>query len=454
MKLLPHQEDVRQRLKKQHGLLLNWTVGSGKSIGAIAAMDQFGGRTEAVVPASLRGNFKKELNAYKPKAKFNVSSYEKVVRDPLTVEGKNVIFDEAQRLRNSDTKRSQLANYLSHKANKVLLLSGTPMQNSPAEIAPLINVAAGKTILPESPKTFNEIYLKHIKDNPGFLRRAFGAKFKDEYVPNNLDDFRQRVKPYVSTYVMPKDKYAPTVRTFADNVEMDKNQVNVYHTLEHKLPGKIRKAIERKLPADKNDIGRLNAFLSATRQVSNTPDKFYSEDGAQYSPKIKKLVGNVKASPGKSLIYSNYLESGTNAISELLRQNKISHGVFTGKLNDVERKKMINAYNNDKLKALIVSSSGGEGLDLKKTRSIHLLEPHWHDEKLNQVIGRGIRFGSHKDLPAKDRTVDIHKYYSELPERRHGFLWLRKSRPVSADQYLQAMSEKKKRLTDQFMQAL
>jgi len=453
VQLLPHQIEARERLKNQHGLILNWNVGSGKSVGAIASMDPYG-KTEAIVPASLRNNFKKELRAYKPKSKFNVSSYEKAIKQPQAVEGKNVIFDEAQRLRNSGTKRSQIANYLAHKANKVLLLSGTPMQNHPSEIAPLVNIAAGKTVLPEDRKAFDSIYLKHVKDNPGFIRRMFGAKFKDEYQPNNLEDFKKRVSPYVLSYQMPKDKYSPTVRVHENQVEMDKNQVDVYHTLEHKLPGKIRQAIERKLPADKNNIGRLNAFLSATRQISNTPDKFYKEDGAQYSPKIKKLLENVKASPGKSLIYSNYLDSGTTPISELLSKNKIPHAVFSGKLNDVERKKIVNQYNRDKLKALIVSSSGGEGIDLKKTRSIHILEPHWNTPKTDQVIGRGIRFNSHKDLSEKDRTVDIHKYYSTLPEKRHGFLWMKKSRPTSADDYLKALSDKKKNLTDQFMGAL
>jgi len=453
VQLLPYQEDLKKRLQKQHGVVVTWGLGSGKTIGSIAAADQFGD-TKAVVPASLRENFKKELKAYKPKSHFDVESYEKFVKNPQGVAGKTVIFDEAHRLRTSGSKRSQAAQALSSQAKKVVLLTGTPIQNAPHEIAPLVNIAAGNRVLPTSEKDFNARYLKHIVDKPGFIRRMFGAKNKDEYHINNAEDFAHRVKPYIVHASRATNKELPKVESHNVDVEMSGLQSQIYKTVEKKLPGSIRKSIESSMPAEKRDIGRLNAFLSATRQISNTGDKFYREDGNSYSPKIEKIVDRVRKNPGKSLIYSNYLESGARPISDLLTKYKIPHGTYTGGLKDEERKNLVSQYNKGKLKALVVSSAGGEGLDLKGTRQVHVTEPHWNEAKIEQVIGRSARIGSHANLPENERKVDVFRYQSVLPEKRYGFLWLKKKRPVSADQYLDNLSKRKDQLNEEFMSVI
>lgn len=451
--LTPYQEELRNRLKTQHGMVVGWGLGSGKTIGSIAAMDPHG-ETKAVVPASLRENFKKEVRAFKPKSKFSAESYESFVKHPESVAGKNIIFDEAHRLRTSGSKRSQLAQYLGSKTNKVLLLTGTPMQNAPHEIAPLINIAAGKSVLPASEKDFNARYLQRVVDRPGLVRRMLGAKYKDEMHGKNLEDFKQRASPYYVSHKGDTATGLPKVHEHNVNVEMSPTQTKVYKSFENQLPGSIRRSIESSMPAGKKDASRLNAFLSATRQVSNTNEKYYAHGKKEYSPKLTSIVKNVSHSPGQSLVYSNYLESGVTPLSELMAKAKIKHGIYTGKMSDADKKKMVSSYNTGKIKSLIVSSSGGEGLDLKKTRQVHITEPHWNDAKIQQVIGRSARKGSHTMLPEKDRNVDVFRYQSMLPEKRHGFLWLKKSRPVSADQYLENMSQRKKKLTSEFMETL
>jgi len=450
--LLPHQEEAKQKLQKQHGLILNWQVGSGKTIGAIAAADQFG-ETQAVVPASLRENFKKEIRAFKPSNKFKVDSYERFVKNP-DINNKVVVFDEAHRLRTADSARSQIAQSLAGRAKKVVLLTGTPIQNAPHEIAPLVNIAAGHPVLPTSEKAFNDRYLSHVKTNPGPVLRALGFQRRDEYVPKNLDEFAQKVKPYFMNYRPEDSPDAPKVRHIKVDVEMSPTQRAVYDVLEKQLPGDLKRDIEDSLPADKKNTAHLNAFLSATRQVSNTSERFYNTGKKEYSPKLLNIAKITAKSPGQTLIYSNYLESGVKPLSELLSASGIRHGVFTGQQNDVERKKLVNDYNKGKIKALIVSSSGGEGLDLKGTRQVHITEPHWNEEKINQVIGRSVRFGSHCHLAPEERTVDVYKYNSVLPAKRSGFLWMKKSRPVSADQYLDNLATKKKQLNDTFMRAI
>jgi superfamily II DNA or RNA helicase len=53
-----------------------------------------------------------------------------------------------------------------------------------------------------------------------------------------------------------------------------------------------------------------------------------------------------------------------------------------------------------------------EGIDFKNVTSIHIMDPHWNYSRLDQIIGRAIRYASHSDLAEKDRVVNIYKYAS------------------------------------------
>ena len=81
-----------------------------------------------------------------------------------------------------------------------------------------------------------------------------------------------------------------------------------------------------------------------------------------------------------------------------------------------------------------MSSSGAEGLDLKNTRQIHIMEPHWNIAKINQVIGRGIRYKSHESLPKKQRLVNVYYWISEPDVKKD---------KKGSDEYLYELSEKK-----------
>jgi hypothetical protein len=55
-----------------------------------------------------------------------------------------------------------------------------------------------------------------------------------------------------------------------------------------------------------------------------------------------------------------------------------------------------------------------EGVDFKNVRQVHLLDPWWNDSRMQQVIGRGVRFCSHKDLPPDKRVVDVFIHLASL----------------------------------------
>jgi hypothetical protein len=72
------------------------------------------------------------------------------------------------------------------------------------------------------------------------------------------------------------------------------------------------------------------------------------------------------------------------------------------------------------VKVILGSSVAGEGIDFKRIRQIHIMEPWYNRAKILQVEGRAIRNGSHIDLPPEQRNVDIFKYCMLPPKKTKG----------------------------------
>ena len=91
---------------------------------------------------------------------------------------------------------------------------------------------------------------------------------------------------------------------------------------------------------------------------------------------------------------------------------------------------------------------------MKGTKLVQILEPHFNNPKIEQVIGRARRYRSHAHLPEDERSVRVQRFLSVLPERR-GFFGGRKKNPsLSTDQWLQRQADTRDSLTNAFMEAL
>jgi superfamily II DNA or RNA helicase len=148
------------------------------------------------------------------------------------------------------------------------------------------------------------------------------------------------------------------------------------------------------------------------------------------SMKLFTLLENIKKSKGNTFIYSNYVNfGGTELVKQLLLQNgykSYSSNNEPGKsfvlFDDSvaietreKHKKIFNSKENargDLIKIIIGSPIISEGITLKNVRQIHILEPSWNMSRINQIIGRGVRYKSHYDLPEEERDVEIYKYCS------------------------------------------
>jgi hypothetical protein len=79
-------------------------------------------------------------------------------------------------------------------------------------------------------------------------------------------------------------------------------------------------------------------------------------------------------------------------------------------------KKTPYAKDGGRVKAILGSQITTEGLDLKCIRGIHILDPWYHLNRLEQIIGRGIRYCSHAELDKEFRNCLIYMYAVTLPE--------------------------------------
>ena len=70
------------------------------------------------------------------------------------------------------------------------------------------------------------------------------------------------------------------------------------------------------------------------------------------------------------------------------------------------------------IKVLMITASGSEGINLKNTRYVHIMEPYWHPARSDQVIGRARRICSHQQLPSELRTVEVFLYIMIFTEEQ------------------------------------
>jgi hypothetical protein len=62
------------------------------------------------------------------------------------------------------------------------------------------------------------------------------------------------------------------------------------------------------------------------------------------------------------------------------------------------------------IKLLMITASGSEGINLRNTRYVHIMEPYWNPARIDQVVGRARRICSHKNLEQRYQTVEAFIY--------------------------------------------
>lgn len=168
-------------------------------------------------------------------------------------------------------------------------------------------------------------------------------------------------------------------------------------------------------------------------------------------------------SPGPAVIYSNYVEMEGFQVMKIYL-NKFGFGDYyeTNKNPKYDYKRYVSFTGNESagvrtesidiesdkenvsgknIMIVLISQAGAEGVSLNHVRQEHITEPHWNENRLDQVMARGIRFCSHKYLKKEDRNVIIFKYRSISKKYE------------TADIIISRIAEKKKNINMTFLNA-
>ena len=157
------------------------------------------------------------------------------------------------------------------------------------------------------------------------------------------------------------------------------------------------------------------------------------------------------------------LYTGTETVEEKEIVRKIYNGEWDDipdSISSVLKSKYRNNNMGEVIKVFMITSSGSEGINLRNTRYVHLMDPYWHPVRSEQVIGRARRICSHKDLPPALQTVEVFVYlmvFSESQLKSDEAIELKRKdlskslpkTPQTSDQYLFEISEIKANLTNQ-----
>lgn len=390
---LKHQKEICSFLlkDKNRGVLVFHSVGSGKTLTSLLSakclLEKFPDKKVVILTGkSLVGNFEKEQKKIKldKDKRITISSYVKFInklkkRVDNLCRNKILIIDEAHNFGRSGIRSDYLIKCARY-AFKVILLTATPVKNNPEEIVNLMSMVTGT-----SPKYIKADIKEAIEDKEG-------EKFKKV--------FNCKVSFFNS---QDKTNY-PSSHEHIINIKMSGDYYKEYY--------KVQEDIKADLPDIFKNTKNLLSFLNGARRAVNKTKEI--------SPKItwtiKKIKEDIKEDK-KVLIYSSWKDSGINIIKEYLKENDIKYSEVSGSLSKEKRDKYVKDFNSDKTKVILVTAAGSEGLDLKGTRSIIILEPHWNEARLQQIIGRGIRYGSHSHLELSKRHVDIYYLLLDKPDK-------------------------------------
>ena len=115
--------------------------------------------------------------------------------------------------------------------------------------------------------------------------------------------------------------------------------------------------------------------------------------------------------------------------TETAEEKEIIRNIYNSNWTDVPKsivekiqKISTNNHYGEVIKMMMITSSGAEGINLRNTRYVHIVEPYWHSVRLEQVIGRARRICSHQDLPEELRTLKVFIYitmFSEAQRKEH-----------------------------------
>jgi superfamily II DNA or RNA helicase len=402
-KLLPYQVEGMLHLAFGERALLADEMGLGKTIQAIAAVELLRRRKGVervlvVLPASLKAEWEEQigrfsdlsvtivsgsraerLRQYAAPGFFTLVNYEQVLIDRPDINrlvGPDiVILDEAQRIKNWQTKTAQAVKEL--KSPYAFVLTGTPLENRIDEVYSIVQ------------------YL-----DPRLLGPLFRFN-RDFYV---LDE-RGRPTDYKNLAVL-RERLAPVMlRRRKDEVEdqLPGRTVDTYYVamapeqrlryLDYETPAARLIQTAQRRPLTKEEFDRLQQLFACMRMICDTP--YILDPSCRVSPKLDELediLSELLSDPTRKVIVFSEWERMLELVRELAQEMATDFAWHTGSVPQDRRRAEIRRFKSDPACRLFLSTdSGSVGLNLQVASAVVNMDLPWNPAKLEQRIARAWR---------------------------------------------------------------
>lgn len=395
LNLWKHQRDIICRAAPRRSFGIFAEMGTGKTCAAIQIMRQWFAQNKRVLRTLVLGppivvqNWKREfqqysrvggeviclegagkkraqdISLYQGQDKIFVTNYEsllmKDVFDQLEAWGPEVIvFDESHKLKNISAKRTKQAIKLSDQAKYRLVLTGTPVLNTPLDLFAQFRVMDGGELFGKNFFVFRAQYF--ADKNAGMPKDKHFPLWLPR--PGALDELNKKIKP-VSMVVKKADclDLPPLVRQEIA-VELSKDQRKLYESMKKDFIAYVNdKACVANLAITK--ALRLQQIVSGFITLEGAAGEERVNVAIKDNPRaqaLKELLEDIAPSH-KVLVWAVFRENyaAVRAVCEAL---DLKYVEVHGEVSPAARQKAVDSFNTDPDVRVFLGHPGSAGIGI------------------------------------------------------------------------------------------
>ncbi|MFD7232944.1 DEAD/DEAH box helicase [Streptomyces sp. NPDC059881] len=394
-------------------------MGLGKTVTVIALhlhRAEHRGRTAptlVVCPASLLGNWQREITRFAPGVPvrrfhgqerdldtgpggFVLTTYGTMrtsAEDLAAREWDMVVADEAQHVKNPFSATARALRTIPAPAR--VALTGTPVENNLSELWSLLDWTTPGLLGPL--KSFRARHARAVENN--------------EHVEN--EEAVERLSRLVRPFLLRRKKSDPGIvpelppKTESDHpVPLTREQASLYEAVVRETMAQIETAegIARR--------GLIMKLLTSLKQICNHPAQYLKEDGARLTARsgklalLDELLGTILAEDGSVLVFTQYV-SMARLISAHLTSRAIPSQLLHGATPVPERDRMVDRFQSGEVPVFILSlKAAGTGLNLTRAGHVVHYDRWWNPAVEDQATDRAYRIG-------QTQPVQVHRLIAE-----------------------------------------
>ncbi len=414
------------------GACLADDMGLGKTIQALALLIERASQGPALViaPASVGFNWENETHKFAPsltpklfrnfdrKTFFDdlapgdlaIASYgllQSNSEDFANVQWSTVLLDEAQAIKNMDTKRSHAAMQL--QSDFKVILTGTPLENHLGELWNLIRFIA-----------------------PGLLgsHEDFRKRFAIPIERDQCRQSRNRLRKLIQPFLLRRTKTEvlaelPSRTETVLEVEMSPEEVALYEAIRLNALGNIENASNETSKRGEKHL-RVLAELTRLRLACCHPSLVGGEgiEGSKldlFRQKVREIVDGKH----KVLVFSQFVKH-LSILSDELEQMGLSYQYLDGSTPVKKRKQIVESFQAGEGDVFLISlKAGGTGLNLTAADYVIHMDPWWNPAVEDQATDRAHRIGQTRPVNVyrlvtrgtiEEKIVELHHTKRDLAD--------------------------------------